>query len=475
MRPFLAALLLASAAAANAADGGSAILAAVDEGIKARSAASAAMVSRDESQDDETRLIYWAALRDARSRMKAAYDRAIALTQEAYGLSAPPTANPRVVPPSLPDGAWAAGLPAPRSTAFTLPIYRAIKGADDSLHFISDDPKGIGHDDALAMTDPDGRTALFSETMELAAANREPGILALTIHHENHHYRELITTGWDTHEQMEIRAFSASLDAVDTFIPASNPELREAIKESISGVIAANDAALRAGDIHSPFPSKEQERFNREAFEKQEAEEREYAALVQQVDRLRRERRERQASAERELRWQKFKVWTLYACSYVNGVHEGDPEWGRPDMIREREEAYRKYLRSGLVVMTKGEIDAGLRRNDLYHSGDLGRCHSRMVEMIRDLPGPADEDWLMDRIEYERRGGRAGEIIGGLLEYIRRSVADGTAAIVQSASAPFTGDRTTGSDSRGPDHGSRMPDIDKLPWRQLRGISSRGW
>lgn len=355
------------------------------------------------------------------------------------------------------------------------PHIREIRGIDSTLHYISDVPEGSGSEQVAALTDPDGRTTLLSLVMKFAETTREPGVLALAIHHEEHHYRELITTGWDSHEQMEIRAFSKSAGMVDSFIPDSNPDLRMAIKDAIAGIIAAKAAGLQAGDIHSPFPSDEQEKSYRRAFELQEAEERAYAILLQRVGQLRRERRERQAAAERELRWQKFKVWTLYACSYVNGVHEGDPEWGRPDLIREREETYRKYLRSGLVVMAKDEIDAGLRRNDLYHAGDLGRCHVRMVEMIRDLPGPADEDWLMDRIEYERRGGRAGEIIGGLLEYIRRSVADGTAAIVQSASAPFTGDRTTGSDSRGPDHGSRMPDIDKLPWRQLRGISSRGW
>ena len=274
---------------------------------------------------------------------------------------------------------------------------------------------------------------------------------------------------------MEIRTFTASLGLIDAFIPASNPDLRERIKTSLSGVIAAAEEAVRNGDLHSPFPTKEQEAFNRAAFEKQGAEEREYAALVRRVDALRRERRERQAAAERDARWAKFKVWTLYACSYIHGVHQGDPEWGRPDAIRAKEEAYRKYLRSGLVVMAKDEIDAGLRRNDLYRAGDLGRCHARLVDLIRDLPGPVDEDWLMERVEYDRRGGRSGEIISGLIESVRRSVADGTAAIVQSASAPFSGDRSTGSDSRGPDRGSAMPDIDKLPWHQLRGISSRGW
>jgi hypothetical protein len=475
MKLILAMLLFTGTATASSDDGKTGILTAVDEGIKAESEMTAAAVSRNQTQDDETRLIYWDAMRDARGRMETAYDRAIKLTNDAYDLSTPPTTDPKVAPPSSPDGGWAAGLPAPRSVTFMPPNYRAIKDSGGSLHYISDNPADNGEDGTMALTDPDGQTTLFSQVMEIAAETREPGVLALTLDHENRHYRELITTGWDTHEQMEIRAFTETLNMVDSFIPESNPDLREAIKISIAGVIAANDAALRAGNIHSPFPSKEQERYNREAFEKQEADEHEYKSLTQRVGQLRRERRQRQAAAEKDLRWQKFKIWTLYACSYINGVHEGDTEWGHPDMIRARDEAYRNYLRSGLVVMAKDEIDAGLRRNDLLHAGDLGRCHRQMVEMIRDLPGPADEDWLMDRIEYDRRGGRAGEIIGGLLEFVRRSVADGTAAIVRVVSAPFTGDRSTGSDSRGADHGTHMPDIDKLPWRQLRGIASRGW
>lgn len=475
MKPLLAALVFATAATASADDGKSRILTAVDEGIKAESDAASARVSRDQSPDDETRLIYWDAMRDALSRAKTAYDRAITLTSESYGLASPPAPDAKVAPPSASDGAWAAGLSSPRSVVFMPPNYRTIKGVDELPHFISDNPADNDDNGLLAITDPDGRTTLFSQAMEIAAKTREPGILALTLHHENRHYHELVTIGWETHEQMEVRTFTESLKMVDSFIPASDPDLREAVKKSITGLIDANTAALRAGDVHSPFPDKEQERFNRDAFEKQADEEREYAALVKRVDVLQRERRERRAAAEKEVRWQKLKVWTLYACTYINGVHPGDPEWGRPDLIRSREEAHRKYLRSGLVVMTKDEIDAGLRRNDLLRAGALGRCHSQMVEMIRDLPGPADDDWLMDRIEYERRGGRAGEIIGGLLEFIRRSAADGTAAIVRSASAPFTGERSTGSDSRGADHGSRMPDIDKLPWQQLRGIGSRGW
>lgn len=476
MRASLVALTLAVSAPAVAADGKSAILEAIDAGVKAQLKARAAFDGRDASTDDETRLIYWTAAREARGKAKSSYDLAIRLTQTEYAVKVPaPQDDPIAAAPKSPDGAWAAGLSAPQSVEFSFPAYRAIKGSDGALHYLSDNIGDNGREDALAFTDPDGRTLLFTDVMGHVADQRDPGVLALTLHHENVHYRELITTGWDSYEEMEIRAYTASLNVVDTFIPATYSDFRTVLKDSMSSVIADFTERVRTGNVRSPFPSPEQERYNREAFEKQEAEEKEYAALVQRVDRTRREQRERQAALQKDLRWSKFKVWTLYACTYINGFHPGDPEWGRPDLIRAREAVLRGYLRNGLVVMAKDEIAAGLRRDDLVRYGDIGRCHGQMVEMIRDLPGPADADWLMDRIEYDRRGGRAGEIISGVLEAVRKAVKDGTAAIVEKTSAPFTGDRSTGSDSRGSDHGYSMPDADKLAYRQLRGIHSPDW
>ena len=476
MRTPLVALFLITATAAGAADGKSAILDAIDMGVKAQLKMRSALVSRDAATDDETKLIYWTEARDEQAKAKSAYDRAIVLVQAEYSIKIPtPQDDPVAATPKSPDGAWAAGISAPQTVEFSLPAYRSIKGSDGVLHYISDNIADNGREDALAFTDPDGRTLLFTDIMGYVADNHDPGMLALTLHHENIHYRELTTTGWDSYEDMEIRAFKDSLSAVDSFIPATSPVLRTELKKSMTSVIVDFTERVRVGKTRSTFPTPEQERFNRRQLEKQQDEEKEYAALVQRVDRLRREQRERQTSAEKDLRWSKFKVWTLYACTYINGFHEGDPEWGRPDLIRAREQFLRDYLRSNLVVMAKDEIDAGLRRNDLLKYGDLGRCHGQMVGMIRELPGPVDEDWLMDRIEYDRQGGRTGEIISGLLESVRQAVKDGTAAIVQSASAPFSGDRASGNDTRGSDHGYSMPDADKLPYRQLRGINNSGW
>lgn len=160
-----------------------------------------------------------------------------------------------------------------------------------------------------------------------------------------------------------------------------------------------------------------------------------------------------------------------------------DPEWGNPERIRARDEFYRDYLRRNLVVMAKDEIDDGLKQNDLYHYGEVGACQEQVVEMVHDLPGPVDADWIMDKIEYDRKGGRAGEIITRIINSVHQAVLDGSAAIVEIISAPYTADRSSGGEggdgggngSSGGDHPSRSPNIDKLPWQQLRGISAGGW
>jgi hypothetical protein len=64
---------------------------------------------------------------------------------------------------------------------------------------------------------------------------------------------------------------------------------------------------------------------------------------------------------------------------------------------------------------------------------------------------------------------------------VHRAVQDGSAAIVEIISAPYAADRGSGGGgdsgrgSSGGDRQSGHPDIDKLPWQQLRGISAGGW
>lgn len=276
---------------------------------------------------------------------------------------------------------------------------------------------------------------------------------------------------------METRAIEASLTRTDAFLPRLSPKTRKTINEGLRGRIADYEARVASGDTRPPFPNPDQEKQFEDAFRRQERRELEYHDLVRRVERLSGSRREGLERARRNARWAKFNAWTLNACVYVGGTRAGDPEWGRPDLIRFREQELRNYLRGNVVVIPSDEIDAGLERGDRVGSGDLARCQDRMIGMIRDLSAPIDVDWLMDRIEYERRGGRTGEIVSGVVEAVRRAVVDGAADLLRTATGPGTATRGSGEpvrDSAGGERESRLPSGDSYARDQLRGINARG-
>lgn len=478
-RLLLAAALLPAVARAERAptdEAKSPIMKAVRDGMVARAAMHAAIRARNAaSEDAEIALLHWTAARTAQGKMKSDFDLAIRLTQDAYRLKPEMPLEPRAAKPLSADGAWSAGLPAPWAPEFGPPGYREIRGMDGWLHYLSVDPKDAPKsDDVAAFTDPDGKVTVMFSVFERVIDNDEPGLLAGTLHHEAVHYADLIRTGWDTHEQMEIRADQASLAMVDVFMPRLSPKIRGEVKDGLRKRIADAEALVGSGNTRSPFPNTDQEKRFEEAFRRQESRELEYHDLVRRVERLRRDRRDRLEAARRDFRWAKFSLWTLNACVYMDGTRPNSPEWGRPDLIRAREQALRGYLRGNLVVLPSGEIDAGLARGDRPRIGDVARCQERMIRMIRDLPAPVNADWMMDRIEYERRGGRVGEIISGVIESVRRAVADGTAALARAAS-PGAATRGPGEPVRDPgggDRGSRLPGGENPPLDRLRGINA---
>ncbi len=408
--------------------------------------------------------------------MKSQFDLAIRLTQDAYGLKPQMPPEPRAAMPLAADGAWSAGLSAPWAPEFDLPRYREIRGSDGRLHYLSNDPRDAPKpDEVVAFTDPDGKATIIPLIFDSIIETGEPGLLASVLQHETVHYADLITTGWDTHEQLEIRANQASLAMVDVFMPGLPAEIRKQVKDGLRNLIRDAQASVDSGDTHSPFPSPNQETRHREAFRRQQRRELEYLDLVRHVERLERDRRESLEASRRALRWAKLNLWTLNSCIYIEGTTQGSPEWGRPDLIRAREQKLRDYLRGNLIVLPSDEIDAGLARGDAY-GGDssIARCQNRMIRMIRELPAPVNSDWMMDLIEYERRGGRTGEIISGVIESVRRAVADGTAALVKAFS-PGVATSSPGEqpvrDPSGGDRASRLPGGDNPPLDRLRGIS----
>lgn len=208
------------------------ILRAVTDGMAARKAMHAAIEARDTASDDpEIALIHWTAARAAQSKMKSDFDLAIRLTQDAYRLMPETPPKPRAAKPLSADGAWSAGLPALWAPEFGPPGYREIRGMDGWLHYLSVNPEDAPEsDDVAAFTDPDGKATIMFSVFERVVGKEEPGLLAGTLHHEAIHYTNLITTGWDTHEQMEIRADQSSLSMVDAFMPGLPAEVREKVK-----------------------------------------------------------------------------------------------------------------------------------------------------------------------------------------------------------------------------------------------------
>ncbi len=227
-RLLLAALMPAAVSAAPAPtdETKAPIMKAVRDGMAARAAMHAAILERDAASDAEIALIHWTAARTAQSEMKSNFDLAIRLTQDTYRLKPETPLEPRAAKPLSADGAWSAGLPAPWTPEFGPPGHREIRGMDGWLHYLSVDPKDAPKpDDVAAFTDPDGKVTIMPSVFGSTLRNNEPGLLASVLHHEALHYTELITIGWDTHEQMEIRAGEASLAMVDVFMPGLSAEI----------------------------------------------------------------------------------------------------------------------------------------------------------------------------------------------------------------------------------------------------------
>lgn len=479
-RLLLAAALLAGAARAESAPSEEAkagIMRAVRAGMAAKEAMRVAVLARDAAPSPESALLDWTAARTAQSEMKANFDLAIRLTQDAYSVKPETPTEPRAAKPLSADGAWSDGLSAPWAPEYGPPGHREIRGSDGLLHYLSNDPQdGPEPKAVVAFTNPDGKVTIMPAIFTSILDNEEPGLLASTLHHEARHYMELITTGWDAHEQLEIRANRASLGMIDDFMPGLPAEVRRQMKAAFMKQIADDEALVASGGTHSAFPNPKQEENYEKMFRLQERREFEYQDLVRHVERRGRDLRESLEASRRGLRWAKFNLWTLNSCVYIVGTTPGSPEWGRPDLIRVRDQKLQSYLRGNLVVLPSDEIDAGLARGDTY-GGDssIARCQDRMIRMIRDLPSPVDADWMMDRIEYERRGGRTGEIISGVIESVRRAVADGTAALVTAVS-PGVATRGPGEqpvrDPSGGDRGSRLPGGYNPPMEQARGIST---
>jgi len=158
----------------------------------------------------------------ARQKMQNSFNVAILMTQTAYNVAPPATEGPVSEPhgPRNYGKAWAKGVPVEWSPVFSDEdeIYMKVSkdsSADHKDHYIAgrDLKKYSGN------TFPNGQV-VFSLALFKFVASRippSPGFLAETIHHEAHHFAELIGRGWDNYEAGESRAYAASVAAADIF------------------------------------------------------------------------------------------------------------------------------------------------------------------------------------------------------------------------------------------------------------------
>jgi hypothetical protein len=90
-----------------------------------------------------------------------------------------------------------------------------VHGTDDHDHFIGQSIVS-GRDGANTL--PNGEVIISLEAMRSAYVSKNPaGLLAYYIHHEAHHFAELVGRGWDNYEAGESRTYGAGRDVADIF------------------------------------------------------------------------------------------------------------------------------------------------------------------------------------------------------------------------------------------------------------------
>jgi hypothetical protein len=131
----------------------------------------------------------------------------------------------------MPEGDIVVPGPWKGKHAFWIPIARENIGRDvmdvkgDSLPLT---PQG---DSPMAFTDRDGLTSMLDE------AFTTPGLLALTLVHEQTHFHQIITAGFGdmrTRSEFEVAAYKAEAAAMDKV--GLTPDEREGVREYLYGV-----------------------------------------------------------------------------------------------------------------------------------------------------------------------------------------------------------------------------------------------
>lgn len=205
----------------------------------------------------------------------------------------------------------------------------------------------------------------------------------------------------------------------------------------------------------------------------------------------------------RDFQWEQLRVWTSFACLYMHPPTSLSAEQqylqGKTDKI------YRQALLDNLVVMPAIEL-AERRIGDRK----LSACQREVIDWMINAEGPLDVAWLVERMDYERAGGKTGEVLRRVGGTVGSAIKRGTAVVVRGVSVPFVvangiltkidwsaggnerstssverteqstsstvhdskSTDTTGSANNAPPRGASIPTLQGEAWRQLRGIAS---
>ena len=189
--------------------------------------------------------------------------------------------------------------------------------------------------------------------------------------------------------------------------------------------------------------------------------------------------------SEKEFRWHLLEQWTAMACRYLNGSEYNGDNWEMKELQNESTRLMRSYLLNHYAVLTPDEIVEGL----ILNNSALSSCQKEMIKTILNAKGPIDAQWLIDKLDYARSGGKAGEIFRKFINELSNTIRDGTALIVHGITKPFiylaenlsipssqsqsSQSQSSGnSQSQSSHQSSGYHDPGGLAHDQLRGISS---
>ena len=287
-----------------------AIMAAVEAGIAAQKAMSAEIDAVKTAEEENNLDAEMEALKNElhfRREMQSNFDRAIHLTERDYHLK-PVAPNSHVAEPQGPGPNygkdWATGMPASWAPKFFdgTKIYMEVRGMDGLDHHIGQ-VLVPGRD--AANTFANGKVVISPTVLKATVESGNPGFLAFYIHHEARHFTELTTTGWDTREQGEERAYADGLAAADIFeidrVRTNGHDMD--FRTWLAGLVQEERNLVRNAksslDLTPMFPRPDEEKLNSSEFAHFETEEKK---LLTQIATIKKTLADAKSASDAELK-----------------------------------------------------------------------------------------------------------------------------------------------------------------------------